>query len=267
VKRRVASLLAVVLLAPAGAQASTTIGSSLRQRANLFTRCDAVAAGACTELQAQAGAARLAAPAEGVISRWRVRASTLGGARLRVLHPAADGALSVVDTTGWVELDRRHGPGADVRYEFPARISVLAGDVIALDRTRRAGGVFHTYGADASWRAAQFDPLLALDAAGAQPSSVGIGRELLLNADVENDRDNDGFGDETQDNCPTIANDQTDNPCPAGRQTGGTDADTGGDDATSTVIAAPRRFQRHRKRPAPRPLPSRAPRGSGFGAR
>jgi len=252
-----------LLIAPSAASASTTIGSSLRGRANFFTRCEA-AAGACTELQAQAGAARLAAPAEGVITRWRVRAVTLGGARLRVLHPAPDGSLSVVATSGWASLNRRHAPGADVLYEFPVRIPVLAGDLIALDRTRRGGGVFHTYGADASWREAQFDPVLALDAAGVQPGAVGIGRELLLNADIENDRDADGFGDETQDNCPTIANDQTDNPCPRDQQP----ADTGGpgeEGPSSTVIAAPRRFQRHRRRPAPRRLPSRAPRGSGFG--
>jgi hypothetical protein len=158
-----------------------------------------------------------------------------------------------------------------VLYEFPARIPVSSGDLLALDRTRRAGGVFHGYAGDASRRAAQFDPLLALDAVGVDPSATGIGRELLLNADVEADKDGDGFGDETQDNCPSVANDQTDNPCPRPQtdDTAGTGTDTtsgqGSDDATSTVIAAPRRFKRHRT-PAPkRRLPARAPRPSSFG--
>ena len=254
----------------ASASASTTIGSSLRQRADLFTRCDSLA-GACTELQLGAGAAKLAIPSAGVITRWRVRAATTGGVRLRVLQPAADGTFSVVETSGWESMSRRHPPGADVLYEYPTRLSVVAGEVLALDRTVRAGGVFHGYGGDASWRAAQFDPLLALDAVGAEPSSTSIGRELLLNADIEADKDGDGFGDETQDNCPSIPNDQTSNPCPkqSTNDTGtGTGIDTGtgsGDNGTSTVIAAPRRFQRHRT-PAPkRRLPSRAPKGSSFG--
>jgi len=199
-----------------------------------------------------------------------VRAATLGGGRLRVLHRAADGSFTVVATSEWISFNRRHGPGEDVRYEFPARISVQAGDVLALDRTRRAGGVFHGYGGDASWRGAQFDPLLPLDAAGLDPASTSIGQELLLNADVEADKDGDGFGDETQDNCPSVANDQTSNPCPRpqtneGAGTGGPGAGQGNDDATSEVIEAPRRFKRHRT-PAPkRRLPSRAPKGSSFG--
>ena len=39
------------------------------------------------------------------------------------------------------------------------------------------------------------------------------GFEALINADLEPDADRDGYGDETQDNCTTIANDQTTNPC------------------------------------------------------
>jgi hypothetical protein len=270
VKRRLAIWLgAGLLLAPASAAASTTVGSSLKGRADLFTRCDA-AEGACTEVQLNAGAAKLAVPTDGVITRWRVRAATLGGGRLRVLHRTADGSFTVVATSDWISFNRRHGPGADVLYEFPARITVQAGDLLALDRTRRAGGVFHGYAGDASWRAAQFDPLLPLDAAGLDPASTSIGRELLLNADVEADKDGDGFGDESQDNCPSIANDQTSNPCPR-PNTGATGDGTGGpasgqdDEGTSTVIEAPRKFKRHRT-PAPkRRLPSRAPRESSFG--
>ena len=37
--------------------------------------------------------------------------------------------------------------------------------------------------------------------------------EVLINATIEPDADRDGYGDETQDNCTTVANDQTSNPC------------------------------------------------------
>ena len=116
VKRRlVLSLAALALAAPASAPGATTVGSNLRARANYFTRCT----DACTELQLQAGAARLAAPTEGVLTRWRVRALTFGGARLRVLHPAADGTLTVVATSDWQSLRRRHGCPTESRI-FPA---------------------------------------------------------------------------------------------------------------------------------------------------
>ena len=265
------SIVAGFLVAPAAAPATTTIGSSLKTRADLFTRCDA-SEGACTELQLGAGAAKLAVPTVGVITRWRVRAATLGGGRLRVLHPASDGTYAVVGNSDWVSFNRRHSAGQDVLYEFPARISVEVGDVLALDRTRRAGGVFHGYGRDASWREAQF-PALPIGGIGLEPTSTSIGLELLLNADVEADKDGDGFGDETQDNCPSIANDQTSNPCPRpnngatgdGTGTTGPGSGQGDDEGTSTIVEAPRRFKRHRT-PAPkRRLPSRVPKGSSFG--
>jgi hypothetical protein len=40
------------------------------------------------------------------------------------------------------------------------------------------------------------------------------GLELQLRGTIEPDADGDTYGDETQDNCPSIANDQTSNPCP-----------------------------------------------------
>src|SRR4051794_9384893 len=210
--RGVALLVAAgSLLAAAPAQASTTVGSSLRQRANLYVRC----ATTCTELQtARPGDTGVRIPVDGVITRWRLRAATLGSVRLRVLRPTSGGAY---ETAGLGELQRlrqSHRPGQDVLYTFTARIAVRQGDRIALDHDRTAGGIFHSYGQVTSYAAATFNPAPA-DAA-ATPTSTAIGRELLLNADIEHDADGDGFGDETQDNCPQIANDQADNPCPPG---------------------------------------------------
>ena len=207
-----APVLAVAMLValPAAAPAATTVGSSLRQRADLYVRCTSV----CTAAQtARPGGAGLTVPVDGILTRWRVRAATLGMVRLRVVRPESDGGWSAVASGDWVRLDRPHAPGEDVLYTFPARIPVRAGDAIALDRDARAGGIFHSYGQEPSYAVAEFAPPLADDAAGRQPTSVRTGRELLLNADIENDGDGDGFGDESQDNCPTIANDQTDRPC------------------------------------------------------
>ena len=202
--------LTLALLAAAPAQAATTVGSSLRQRADLYIRCSSV----CTAGQsARPGGAGLTIPVDGILSRWRVRAATLGMVRLRVVRPEPDGTWTAVGSSDWFKLDRAHDPGEDVLYTFPAQVRVRAGDAIALDRDARAGGVFHSYGQETSYAVAEFSPPLAEDAVGAQPTSVRTGRELLLNADIENDGDNDGFGDETQDNCPTVPNDQSDKPC------------------------------------------------------
>ena len=77
--------------------------------------------------------------------------------------------------------------------------------------------------------------------------------ELLANADVEPDADGDGFGDETQDNCPTIPNDQTTNPCaqtgqvaPTPGSGGPAQADTGEPTSGARVTVSRRHRRRHR---------------------
>jgi hypothetical protein len=204
--------LTVVLVAavPAYAQAATTVGSSLRQRANLYIRCP----GSCTAVQtARPGGLGLSIPTDGIVTRWRVRAATLGMVRLRILRAEPGGGYSAIGQSDWFRMDRPHEPGHDILYEFPAQIVVHAGDVMALDRDAKAGGIFHSYGDNNSYAAADFSPALADDAFDVKPTSSAPGRELLMNLDVEKDDDGDTFGDESQDNCPTVPNDQSTKPC------------------------------------------------------
>jgi hypothetical protein len=194
----------------ADAEAAVTVGSSLRERANLFTRCDSY----CTEMQVTrpGGLPGATIPSDGVITRWRIRAATRGWVRLRILRPVGDGTFKAVAASDPVQLSNYHDPGQDSQYQFRAKIPVLAGDVLALDRDRSAGAVFHGYGADTSYSAATFSP--ALGDLAAAPSAPVPGRELLLNADVERDADGDGLGDETQDSCPSVPASTPDVPCP-----------------------------------------------------
>src|SRR3954453_7814217 len=209
-KVRAAALVIGVLALPASAEAATTVGSSLRVRANLFVRCNTE----CTAVQsARPGGAGLVIPQDGVITRWRVRAATQGTIRLRIVRREDDGGYSSVTIAPAVTLDRGHRPGQDLLYQFPARIPVRAGDMIGVDRDAKAGGIFHSYGTNTAYAVADFAPRLTDTASDVQPSAGSAGQELLLNVDVEKDADGDGFGDESQDNCPTIANDQTDKPC------------------------------------------------------
>jgi len=188
-------LVALAVAGTAPAQAATTVGSSLLQRANLYVRC----ASTCTETQVdRPGDAGLTIPHDGVITLWRLRAATNGRVRLRILRLGEDGTWSAAASSDWVTLSRHHRPGQDILYSFPAQLPVAGGDRLALDRDARAGGVFHSYGADASYTVADFAPALADDASGASPTSTAPGRELLLNAVVEPDANHNGLGDETQ---------------------------------------------------------------------
>jgi len=192
----------VVAVAAAPAFAASTVGSRLSARADFSTSCRA---SGCT---LSAGAA---VPSSGVVVRWRLRAATGGVARLRVLRPEGD-SLVTVSVGGLERLSRRHAAGRDVTYVFNARLVVEKGDELALDTGHGAAAVLH--------RRAGASGVSIFTPSGPDfaPMPVGAplnGAELLLNADVEPDADGDGFGDETQDNCPRIPNDQTSNPCPS----------------------------------------------------
>lgn len=193
----------------ADATAAITVGSSLRERADLFTRCDSF----CTELPVArpGGLPGATIPSDGVVVRWRIRAATRGWVRLRILRPDGAGGYTPVAASEPTQLTGYHGPGHDNRYAFGVSIPVQAGDVLALDRDRSAGAVFHSYGADTSYSAATFSPALGDAAAAGAPVP---GRELLLNADLERDADGDGLGDESQDACPAVPASTPNVPCP-----------------------------------------------------
>ena len=90
--------------------------------------------------------------------------------------------------------------------EVPARLPVKAGQQIAVDITKTIGIIYNSNGDKRSYL---FAPPL-VDGAG-QRGSTEVLNELEVQATIEPDADNDGFGDETQDQCPTQA--ATQGPC------------------------------------------------------
>ena len=141
------------------------------------------------------------AAANGVVTRWSVR-SMSGSLQLRVLRPVGN-QFQDVGSSGPTSAG-----GAGVQT-FPTRIAIKAGDHIGIDELE---GAFLAYrnpvppGAVAQY----YDPRLP-DGATAPPTGSFLG-ESMLNADVEPDADLDGYGDETQDKCPTDAT--THDACP-----------------------------------------------------
>jgi hypothetical protein len=224
------------------AAAAVTVGSPLGARANLVTTCRSSAG--CTATAAALGGRPVAIGEDGVIVRWRLRSASRGTAALRVLRPSSGGAFAGVRTGPPQRLAIRPRAGRDARYVFAARIPVERGDVLAVDLGRGPAAVFHLRGGP-GYAALSFEPALAASEPRA-PTRALDGAELLLNADIEPDADGDGFGDETQDNCPSIPNDQTTNPCPSTAVPPPGTADGPGTSRPSRTT----RFRRHK--PVPR---------------
>jgi uncharacterized protein DUF11 len=194
---RLALLTVLAVLVPASAaQAVTTVGSDLSKAANASVCGPAVA---CTYFTGDATTAApvAAAPFDGVIVRWRVKAgSAAPSARLRVLRAAGSGSYTGVATGDSQALE----PGTT--NTFAVHIPVRAGDVIGLDDSSSA----KVFASPATTAAYYFQPFLG---AFAHSPSKQASRELLVNADIERDADGDGYGDETQDLCPTDETRQT----------------------------------------------------------
>ena len=90
-------------------------------------------------------------------------------------------------------------------------VPVAAGEHLAVYQLKPAGGVA-PIAAESSLegvRATNSD-----HESGTRNYGTNVGGKVFVDALVEPDADQDEYGDETQDNCPSIANDQTSNPCP-----------------------------------------------------
>lgn len=211
----VTGLLTFALLAlPASGYAATTIGSDL-SGAPVDNACPMAA---CTIFGFQNPAPLpQASPLDGVIVRWRLSAGSVnnGDVALRVI--TAD-ALFSASAHGTSET-RVSAPGINV---FPTRLPIKVGDSIAIDNA--TAGIFLAPGIGTN--AHRWLTPLVDGAPPRAPDNPGTDI-LLLNADVEPDADHDGYGDETQDLCPTDAS--TQGACP------GTTPDTTPDTTPPTL--------------------------------
>ena len=173
----------------AAARAVTTIGSDLSK-----TPTASACATSCTAfgVSSSSGAPVAAAPFDGVIVRWRVRsASPAATLTLRTLRP-------VSGTTSYAPVsagDPQSVPAGT--STFPVRLPVSAGDIVGVD----ASGAAKLFVPSTTFASQIFNPPLI----STRPASTRADDELLLNADIEHDADGDGYGDETQDLCPTDA--------------------------------------------------------------
>ncbi len=200
--------LALCSLPPlaSSASAATEVGNDCE--ANFATNVNVVGLA-----QATGGPLPLAAPSDGVVTRWRVKLfptpETVSQV-MKVFRPA--GAPNRFQVVG------ESAPGAIGAAEgIPTRLPVRAGDRFGLLGTQNNTLVCKTEN--------PADVLGAPEEGGAATlgSTVSLreepGFQLPLVATIEPDADGDGYGDETQDRCPVSASTQVD--CPPVRVTTG----------------------------------------------
>ena len=155
------------------------------------------------------------APTDGVITKFRIRGFGGNGAPASVTFRLADltvdpnnnsSALATAAGTGpTVTIPADTGGGDTPILEFPGRVPVKKGDHLAIDGTN----VNATYNSSGDKFGYLFAPPLV--AGQGARGSTSVTGELLVQAVIEPDADHDGFGDETQDQCPTQAT--TQGPC------------------------------------------------------
>ena len=191
--------LAVVAMVPQNA-VGVTIGEDMTTPGNTIVGCGPTLTVSCTYFNGAVPERQVAAPFDGILTVWRVRgASATGSMRIHVLRPTGGGAFTAVETGQYETV-----PPIGVST-FPASLPVRQGDLVALDvpgapgtpsvqrRSPFPGGAFGDY-----------IPAIAPGATDGSYSTI-LNQTVLYNADVEPDADGDGFGDETQDRCPTDA--------------------------------------------------------------
>jgi hypothetical protein len=179
---------------------------------------------ACMEVQTAIGGVSTAAPSDGVVVRWRVLNAESGPYTLRVVSflPGSSGgmyrAYRVLHSSATENVTAPAGPLFSKISSFPTRLPIPAGAYLGL------GG--RTFGFQASGGGATYSQVENLGDGLATVGETHSGT-FLYDADIEPDVDGDGYGDVTQDSCPTSAA-VHEGPCPV--------VSSAGEEATPTPV-------------------------------
>jgi hypothetical protein len=189
--RAVAAVVVILLAAADRSSASTTIGQAFEFGCGT---------GPATWIQTESPNGSHAAPVEGVITSWSIYApSGNSSARFKVVRRVGVGIYSLVGESPLTPMT----PSALNRNL--TRVPVEAGDVLGVY------GVLCLGMAPSTYVGGRIDG----DApTGASVYSTEDGISVGIEAELEPDADGDGFGDETQDACPTDATTQAACPVP-----------------------------------------------------
>jgi hypothetical protein len=144
-------------------------------------------------------AASTALPFDGVVVRWRVLSSHSDNFRVRVLSPEGGSGLKVLGSSAVESVNVAPSPPIGNVTSFPTRLSIPAGSYVGLASPTQALApvALHVSGASATEFHDASDGTLI--------TAPGTARswEVAYDADIEPDADHDGYGDITQDGCPS----------------------------------------------------------------
>ncbi len=196
---RAAPLVAILasLIAAGPALGSTTVGSgSLGSSGSLNLDCNPKP---CVTIQDQIDGS-FVSPPNGVITSWSVR-NAAGTIALRVLRPDGGLVANELHATNVSESADETGSGTDSVQTFDARQAVRDGDYFGVTLvTGSTIGAFNGDGDDDL-----YDVPGDLGLTDVEDTNGPDQFEQLLQVEVEPDADSDGYGDETQDGCPSSA--------------------------------------------------------------
>ena len=209
-------VLGAFLLLPAVGQGATNFGSRLNHDPT-DTTCESF--GTCTIVSfihpsdPNGDPYSGGAPVDGVITKFRIRAYALevpGQVTFRVADinlPDPNNnssALATAKGTGpTITIQPDEAALETPITETAGRVPVAKGQHLAIDTTKSIAAVYNSNGSKFSY---VFSPPL-VEGTGAR-GSTDSANELMVAATIEPDADKDGFGDETQDQCPRQATTQ-----------------------------------------------------------
>jgi hypothetical protein len=201
---RVLGLLAatLALAVPASASGAVTIGSNLAGAANFLFGCGN---NTCTVTQrdllvSATASGGLVAPSDGVVVRWRIKVGPNGTTpvALRIIRrPEPVSEASTGGGTGPTVT-----PPANQTSTYDVQLPIFAGNSVGIDCCATPAGGSNVFSSSSGATLVGWDPALVDNAPARSPNvspAAFNDLQLLVNADIEPDCDNDGLGDETQD--------------------------------------------------------------------
>ena len=195
------ALVGATLVAAPVADAATTIGAVTPQPGGLNPPLTLVTTvGTYVQTADDPTQPSYAAPTAGVITSWSTRLGSMAPTpvtfKLKIVRSTAAGQKVVGESAGQFT----GSSSAQLDATFPARVSVDAGDRIGLATPPTLGFSIN----EVTLLTGGTIAVAAGEASGSfVPDGTTSNARLQLSAKLEPDADRDGYGDETQDPCPT----------------------------------------------------------------
>lgn len=135
------------------------------------------------------------APFDGVVTSWQVRGA---GGPIRLIVVRGEFRPGGRSSLEWVQGSAEQQVRSRAHHQFRTRLEIRKGDAVGMQFSVGAYG--NAPYSDGTWLEEWIPPLATERVRSDDTSTQNY--ELLYNASIERDRDSDGFGDVTQDDCP-----------------------------------------------------------------